>query len=88
MSDIIRILHELEQQIGDLQRFSSQAVPTGSYFQYGAVTAPPGYLLCSGGTVSRETYADLFAVIGTSFGAGDSSTTFNLPNLAGWIIKT
>lgn len=43
--------------------------------------APNGYLVCNGATVSRETYADLFAVIGTTFGEGDGSTTFALPNL-------
>ncbi len=44
-------------------------------------TSEPDGLLCNGGAVSRTTYADLFAVIGTSFGAGDGSTTFNLPDL-------
>ena len=46
-------------------------------------TAPDGYLLCNGGAVSRSTYADLFAVISTTYGAGNGSTTFNVPNLAG-----
>ena len=45
--------------------------------------APDGYLLCNGGAVSRTTYADLFAVISTTYGAGDGSTTFNVPNLQG-----
>ena len=44
-------------------------------------TAPDGFLVCNGANVSRETYADLFAVIGTTFGSGDGSTTFALPNL-------
>lgn len=44
-------------------------------------TAPEGYLVCNGANVSRETYADLFAVIGTTFGEGDGSTTYTLPNL-------
>ena len=48
---------------------------------YGAATAPTGWLLCDGSAVSRTTYADLFAVIGTRFGAGNGSTTFNLPDL-------
>ena len=43
-------------------------------------SAPTGYLLCDGSAVSRTTYAALFAVVGTTFGAGDGSTTFNLPN--------
>ena len=45
--------------------------------------APAGYLLCDGSAVSRTTYADLFAVISTTYGAGDSSTTFNVPDLQG-----
>jgi len=46
-------------------------------------TAPDGYLLCDGSAVSRTTYADLFAVISTTYGVGDGSTTFNVPNLQG-----
>jgi len=45
--------------------------------------APAGWLLCDGSAVSRDTYADLFDAIGTTFGAGDGSTTFNLPDLRG-----
>lgn len=44
---------------------------------------PQGYLLCDGSAVSRTTYADLFSVLGTTFGSGDGSTTFNIPNLGG-----
>jgi microcystin-dependent protein len=47
---------------------------------WGTGTAPSGWLLCTGTAVSRTTYAALFAVIGTTFGVGDGSTTFNLPN--------
>ena len=51
------------------------------------VTAPPtGFLLCDGSAVSRTTYAVLFAVIATTFGIGDGSTTFNVPNLKGKVI--
>jgi len=46
-------------------------------------TAPDGYVLCNGAAISRTTYADLFAVIVTTYGAGDSSTTFNVPQLQG-----
>jgi microcystin-dependent protein len=46
-------------------------------------TSPAGYLLCDGAAVSRTTYADLFAVISTTYGVGDGSTTFNVPNLQG-----
>lgn len=55
-------------------------MPTGTILPYGGSTAPSGFLLCNGGAVSRTTYASLFAVIGTTYGAGDGSTTFNLPN--------
>ena len=56
------------------------AVPTGTVLPFGGSAAPSGYLLCNGSTVSRTTYADLFAVIGTTYGDGDGSTTFALPN--------
>jgi microcystin-dependent protein len=46
-------------------------------------TAPAGYLLCDGSAVSRSTYAELFAVVSTTYGAGDGSTTFNVPQLQG-----
>ncbi|MCY1271605.1 Phage Tail Collar Domain protein [compost metagenome] len=49
--------------------------------------APTGYLKANGATVSRNTYADLFAEIGTTFGAGDGSTTFNLPDLRAEFIR-
>lgn len=58
-------------------------MPTGTILPFGGSTAPSGFLLCNGGAVSRTTYASLFAVIGTTYGAGDGSTTFNLPNLVG-----
>ena len=56
-------------------------VPTGVFLPYGGVSAPSGWLLCDGSAVSRTTYANLFAVIGTRYGAGDGSTTFNVPKL-------
>lgn len=56
----------------------------GIVLPYAGTTAPPdGFLLCDGRAVSRTTYASLFAVISTQYGAGDGSTTFNLPNLVG-----
>lgn len=58
-------------------------MPVGSILPYGGSTPPSGYLLCDGTAVSRTTYSELFAVIGTSFGAGDGSTTFNLPDMRG-----
>jgi microcystin-dependent protein len=55
--------------------------PAGSIFMYPAAAAPTGFLLCDGSAVSRTTYAGLFAVTSTTYGAGDGSTTFNLPDL-------
>ena len=54
---------------------------TGKIEWFAFNEAPNGYLVCNGANVSRETYADLFAVIGTTYGSGDGSTTFALPNL-------
>lgn len=54
---------------------------TGEIKYFAFNTAPDGYLVCNGAEISRETYADLFSVIGTTFGSGDGSTTFNLPDL-------
>ena len=57
--------------------------PSGSISLYGGATAPTGWLLCDGSAVSRTTYAELFAVVGTTYGVGDGSTTFNVPSLSG-----
>lgn len=55
--------------------------PTGTIIAFAGNTLPKGYLLCDGSKVSRTTYKKLFDVIGTTYGAGDGSTTFTLPNL-------
>ena len=60
---------------------SDYVLPTGSYIQFAGSQAPEGFLVCNGGAISRTTYSQLFAVIGTTYGSGDGSTTFNLPNL-------
>lgn len=58
-------------------------IPVGTVISSGASVPPPGYLLCNGAAVARSTYAALYAVIGTTFGAGDGTATFNIPNLIG-----
>lgn len=58
----------------------NNSVPPGSLLMWSTATAPSGYLLCNGNAVSRSSFATLFAVIGTTFGIGDGTTTFNLPN--------
>ena len=55
--------------------------PVGSIIAFAGNTLPKGYLLCDGSTISRTTYKDLFDVIGTTYGTGNGSTTFTLPNL-------
>jgi microcystin-dependent protein len=57
--------------------------PTGSIVDHGGGPVPPGWLVCNGSEVSRTTYPELFAQIGVIWGAGDGSTTFNLPDLRG-----
>lgn len=58
-------------------------IPTGGIAPYAGSSAPSGWLLCDGAAVSRTTYAALFAVVSTTYGVGDGSTTFNLPDLRG-----
>lgn len=65
----------------DMDTYNAPLV--GTVQMYAGTTAPNGWLKCDGSAVSRTTYAKLFAVIGTTYGAGDGSTTFNLPNFCG-----
>lgn len=60
--------------------------PVGTYIQHAGATAPTGFLACDASAVSRATYADLFAVIGTTYGAGNGTTTFNLPDARGLVM--
>lgn len=70
--------------LGDLAAaLQAFLVPTGSINAWSTNTAPTGWQLCDGTAVSRTTYATLYAVIGDTYGAGDGSTTFNLPDLKG-----
>lgn len=62
---------------------TGDTLPIGSITAYGKETAPANWLICDGSEVNRKTYSDLFKVIGTKYGEGNGSTTFNLPNLKG-----
>lgn len=62
------------------------STPIGTVEAYAGANAPDGYLLCDGSAVSRTTYSDLYNVIGTTYGSGDGSTTFNLPNIKGKVV--
>ncbi|QSY98662.1 tail fiber protein (plasmid) [Rhizobium bangladeshense] len=65
----------------------SSGVPAGQVVSFAQGSAPVGYLKCNGAAVSRTSYAGLFAAIGTTYGVGDGSTTFNLPDLRGEFIR-
>lgn len=62
---------------------SGDTLPVGSILAYSSTTIPTNWLLCDGRAISRTEYALLFSIIGTTYGVGDGSTTFNLPNLKG-----
>lgn len=66
---------------------STAVIPTGAILPYVGTTAPAGFELCNGAALSRAIYVDLYAVIGDSFGEGDGSTTFNLPDLRGKFLR-
>ena len=68
-----------------LPKLEVSSVPTGAIMAFNDV--PEGWLECNGAAVSRTTYARLFAKVGTKWGAGDGSTTFNLPNLEGRVLQ-
>ena len=63
------------------------AAPVGSVYTFAGTAVPVGWLKCNGALLSRTTYASLFAVIGTTYGAGDGSTTFALPDLRGEFVR-
>jgi microcystin-dependent protein len=58
----------------------ANGAPTGGLIMWGTASAPTGWLLCDGSAVSRSTYSALFSVVSTTFGVGDGTTTFNVPN--------
>lgn len=62
---------------------SGDTLPIGTVLPYAGTTIPDNWLLCDGSAISRATYSQLFNVIGTTYGSGDGSTTFNLPNFKG-----
>ena len=66
----------------NLQDFKNRS-EVGTIKPWGKATAPSGYLLCDGTAVSRTTYAELYVVLGDTYGAGNGSTTFNVPQLQG-----
>lgn len=63
--------------------FVHSVMPAGTVLPFAGISSPTGWLLCDGSAVSRTTYSRLFSAIGSTYGAGDGSTTFNLPDLRG-----
>lgn len=80
---IIDDTSDAETKAMEIEQLLKLIIPTGLITPFGGASAPDGFLLCDGANVSRTTYADLFAVIGTNYGNGDGSSTFGLPNLKG-----
>lgn len=70
------------------REYLGTGIPVGTIASYGGTSTPSyGWLLCDGSAVGRSFYSELFAVIGTFYGSGDGSTTFNLPDSSGDIIS-
>lgn len=69
------------RSVGDVLLQTTVIQPAGIIQMYAGSTAPTNWLLCDGSAVSRTTYSALFSAIGTNYGSGNGSTTFNLPNL-------
>lgn len=76
-----KILQSLDDRIA--RTGGVRGVPSGTFLLWGTNTAPDGYVIADGTAVSRTTYAALFALYGTTYGAGNGTTTFNLPDLRG-----
>ena len=82
------ILDDLDDATYAVESANVLAMPPGSITAFAGSTEPVGWLFCYGQQISRASYAALFAVIGTTYGVGDGSTTFNLPDLRGRIPLT
>lgn len=74
INDAVRVTPRLSLEDGDV-------IPVGTISPYGGSGVPTGWLLCNGQAVSRTTFAALFAILGTAYGAGNGTTTFNVPDL-------
>jgi microcystin-dependent protein len=85
---IVQVSDDTDKKITAANASASFGVtPSGAIMPFAMSTAPSGWLLADGSAVSRATYAGLFSAIGTTWGAGDGSTTFNLPDLRGAFVR-
>jgi len=85
---VITVLFAVLMNKGDAEIVVGQPneMKPGVIGVFAGTNIPDGYLLCDGSAVSRTTYSNLFAIIGTTYGSGNGSTTFNLPNIAGKVV--
>jgi microcystin-dependent protein len=74
-------------EAGDLSALLNFLWPTGAIMSFAGAAAPANFLACDGAAISRTTYSALFAVIGTTYGAGNGTTTFNLPDFRGLFLR-
>lgn len=75
-----------DSDMNEIKTTVNTNTPVGSISMFAGSTAPNGWLICDGSAVSRTTYSNLFSVIGITYGSGDGSTTFNVPNLKGKVV--
>jgi len=87
VSGDLTVTGRIYQEAGTPTPILYMLVPIGCIMSYIGASAPDGYLLCIGTAVNRTTYADLFGIIGTVFGVGDGTTTFNIPDMRGRMIS-
>lgn len=84
---LARALAKLTREVNEFKATTLARIaatpPTGCVMAYSGAAAPAGWLLMDGSAVSRDTYARLFSIFGTTYGAGDGATTFNLPDARG-----
>lgn len=86
-----KLIHKADKENtytkSEVDAMLTSGIPAGTILAFAGPTAPDGYLVCNGAHIQRNVYTDLFAAIGTTFGAGDGSTTFALPDLRGEFIR-
>lgn len=84
LTDFQSDFNELANRVSSL---TNLLVPTGAVQAFAMNSNPSGWLKCDGSAVSRSAYSALFTAIGVTYGAGDGSTTFNLPDLRGYFVR-
>lgn len=82
-TDLVGALDNLSERLAVQMPADGRVIPPGTIVMTGRNTAPTGWLICNGSAVDRTQYAELFAAISTAFGAGNGTTTFNVPDMRG-----